>query len=100
MLRCFSCVPLFVTLRTIARQAPLSIGLSTENTGVGWHFLLQGVFLTQGLSPHLTVCPALAGGVSTTSATWEAHADRVKWGKTNILALRLRLAFFQSHMCQ
>ena len=22
-------------------------------TGVGWHFLLQGIFLTQGLNPHL-----------------------------------------------
>ena len=24
-----------------------------ENTGVGCHFLLQGIFLTQGLNPHL-----------------------------------------------
>ena len=26
---------------------------SGKNTGVGCHFLLQGIFLTQGLSPHL-----------------------------------------------
>ena len=24
-----------------------------KNTGVGCHFLLQGIFLTQGLNPHL-----------------------------------------------
>ena len=24
-----------------------------QNTGVGCHFLLQGIFLTQGLNPHL-----------------------------------------------
>ena len=23
-----------------------------KNTGVGFHFLLQGIFLTQGLDPH------------------------------------------------
>ena len=38
------------------------------NTGVGSHFLLQGIFLTQGLNPHT----ALAGRLSTTSAIWEA----------------------------
>ena len=29
-----------VTLWTIACQAPLSIGLSSKNTGVAYHFLL------------------------------------------------------------
>ena len=24
-----------------------------KNTGVGWHFLLQGIFPTQGSNPHL-----------------------------------------------
>ena len=24
-----------------------------KNTGVGCHFLIQGIFLTQGLNPHL-----------------------------------------------
>ena len=27
-----------------------------KNTGVGWHFLLQGIFLTQRLNPHLLHC--------------------------------------------
>ena len=26
---------------------------SSKTTGVGCHFLLQGIFLTQGLNPHL-----------------------------------------------
>ena len=34
-------------------QAPLSMGFSRQNTGVGCHFLLQGIFLTQGSNPHL-----------------------------------------------
>ena len=25
----------------------------SENTAVGWHFLLQGIFMTQGLNTHL-----------------------------------------------
>ena len=46
-------VLLFVTPWTVAHQAPLSMGFSRKNTGVGCHFLLQGIFLTQGLNLHL-----------------------------------------------
>ena len=38
---------------TVACQAPLSMGFSSENTGVGCRFLLQGIFLTQESSPRL-----------------------------------------------
>ena len=34
----------------------------SSNTGVGCHFLLQGIFLTQGSSPASVASPALAGG--------------------------------------
>ena len=44
-------VPLFVILWTVARQAPLS-----KKTGLGCHFLLQGVFLTQGSNLGLLHC--------------------------------------------
>ena len=37
-----SCVRLFVTLRTVALQAPLSMKFSGKNAGVGCHSLLQG----------------------------------------------------------
>ena len=47
-----SCV-WFCTLRTVARQAPLSMGFSSKNTGVGFHHLLQGIFPTQGWNLHL-----------------------------------------------
>ena len=38
---------------TIARQAPLSVGLSWQDTGRGCHFLLQGFFQTWGSNPYL-----------------------------------------------
>ena len=43
-----------------------------KNTGVGCCALLQGAFLTQGLSLSLFMAPALAGWLFTTSNTWEA----------------------------
>ena len=65
----FSCVQLFETLWAIARQAPLSMGFSRLGYGnyqyVGYHVLLQGIFLTQeslmslsvtGRKPILTPC--------------------------------------------
>ena len=44
---------LFAILWTVAHQAPLSMGFSRKNTGVGCHALLQSIFLTQGSKP----CP-------------------------------------------
>ena len=41
-----SCLTL-ATPWTVARQAPLSMDSPGKNTGVGCHFLLQGIFLTQ-----------------------------------------------------
>ena len=41
-------VQLFATPWTVSCQAPLSMGFPGKNTGVGCHFLLQGIFLTQG----------------------------------------------------
>ena len=38
---------------TLARQTPLSVEFSSRNTGVGCHFLLEGIFLTQGSNPYL-----------------------------------------------
>ena len=37
-----------VTPWTVACQAPLPLGFPGKNTGVGCHFLFQGIFLTQG----------------------------------------------------
>src|SRR5574337_503031 len=48
-----SCVRLFATPWTAAYQAPPSWDFLGKNTGVGCHFLLQEIFLTQGLNPGL-----------------------------------------------
>ena len=47
---CLSRVRLFATLWTVANQAPLSMGSPGKNTGVGFHTLLQGFFMTRGSS--------------------------------------------------
>ena len=66
----FSCVQLFATLRTVDCQAPLSKGFSRQEQWNRLHFLLQGIFLTQGSNPPLFMSSALAGGFFTTSTTW------------------------------
>ena len=56
---CISCLVmfrLFVTTWTIAHQTPLFMEFSRQETGVGCHFLLQGIFLTQGLNLGLLCC--------------------------------------------
>ena len=70
---CFSLVRLCVTLWTVAHQAPLSMGFSRQETGVGCLFLLQRIFLTQGSNPGLLCLPALVGGFFTTSVTTNTH---------------------------
>ena len=49
MLNHFSPAQLFKTLWTVAHQAPLSLGFSIKNTGLGCHAFLSGIeptFLT------------------------------------------------------
>ena len=48
-----SCVQLFVTSWTVASQTCCTWNFPGENTGVGCHFLFQGIFLTQGLNLYL-----------------------------------------------
>ena len=43
-----------------------------KNTGVGCHFLLQGIFLTQGLN-HVSCVSALAGGFLNHCSTWKVR---------------------------
>ena len=46
-------VRLFVAPGTVAIQAPQSMGFSRQECWVGYFALFQGIFLTQGLNPHL-----------------------------------------------
>ena len=49
-------VRLFAPPWTVAYQAPLSMDFPGKNTGVGCHFLLQEIFLTQGSNLGLPHC--------------------------------------------
>ena len=49
-------VQLFVMSWTVAHQAPLSMGFSRKNAGIGCHAPLQGIFSTQASNPGLPHC--------------------------------------------
>ena len=51
----FNCVQLFMTPWTAAHQAR-PWNAPDKNSGVGCHFFLQGIFLTQKLNPGLPHC--------------------------------------------
>ena len=67
---CMFSVRLFVTLWTVAHQAPLSVGFSRQEYWSGLHFLLQGIFPTRGWKPVSCLRHWRAGS---TTATWEAR---------------------------
>ena len=48
-----SCVQLFVTVWTVAARLLCPWDFPGKNTGVGCHFLFQGIFPTPGWNPHL-----------------------------------------------
>ena len=48
--------PTLMTPWTVARQAPLSKGFSRQEYWSQFHFLLQGIFPTQGSNPGLLHC--------------------------------------------
>ena len=49
------CLILEDPMDCVACQAPLSKDSLGMNTGVGYHALLQGIFLTQGLNSRILV---------------------------------------------
>ena len=68
----FSRVWLFVTLWTIAHQAPLSTGFSRQEYWSGFPYPPPGHFPDPGIKPLSLSSPALAGESFATSATWKA----------------------------
>ena len=86
---------LFAPSWTVAHQAPLPMGFSRQehwngkkkknNTGMGCHFFLQGIFPTQGSNPHL---PHLlhCRWILYHSATWET-SPKVLEHRLNTCAL-------------
>ena len=69
MLNHFICVQLFVTLWTVAHQAPLSMGLSRQEYWSGLSFPPPGDRPNPGIKPASLMSLALAGRFFTTSAT-------------------------------
>ena len=81
VLSCFSRVWLFATLWAAALQAHLSLGFSRQEYWSGVPFPPPGDPPDPGIEPPSLASPALAEGLFTTSATWEAQI----WG---ILSMR------------
>ena len=62
MLSRFSHVRLFVTLWTVPRQAPLSMGFSSQEYGSGLPCPAPGNLPDPGIELAFLMSPALAGG--------------------------------------
>ena len=67
-----SCVQLFGTPWTVARQGPLSTGFSRQEYWSGLPCPPPGDLPNPGIESTCLKSPALAGGFLTTSTTWEA----------------------------
>ena len=68
----FPCVWFFVTLWTLACQAPLSVEFSRKEYWNGLPCPSPGYLPNPGVKPTSLVFPALAGRFFITRATWEA----------------------------
>ena len=74
----FSRLGLFATLWTVARQAPLSVGLSGQEYWSGLSFHPPGGLPDPGIDSASLMSPALGGRFFTTTDTWEA-ALKLQW---------------------
>ena len=73
MLSCSSCVQLFPMLQTVACQAPLSMGFSSQEDWSGLPYPPPGDLPNPRMEPMSLMSSALAGGLFMTSGTWEAQ---------------------------
>ena len=76
VLSCFSRVRLFATPWAVTHQAPLSMGFSRQEYWSGLPCPPPGGLPDRGMETASLMSPALAGGFSTTSTTWEAQLHR------------------------
>ena len=74
-------VRLFVTLWTVALQAPLSMGFSRQEYWSGLSCPPPGDLPDPGNEPSPLMSPALAGWFFTTSATWEVPTQALVLSK-------------------
>ena len=73
MLSRFSHVQLLANLWTVAHQAPLSMGFSSQEYWSSLPFPSPGDLPDPGIRPMSLRSPELAGGFLTTSTTWKAQ---------------------------
>ena len=74
VLSCLTCVQLFVTLRTVAHQAPLSMeGILQARILEGEAVPPPGDLPDPGIKPTSLIFPAPVSRFFTTRATWKAH---------------------------
>ena len=81
----FSCVRLFVTLWTIACQAPLSMGFSRQEYLSGLPCPPPGDLPSPGIEPTSPTSPALAGGFFTTAPHEKPFIPVVIYDKTMLM---------------
>ena len=74
----FSRVQLFVTLWTVALQAPLSMGFSRQEYWSGLPCRPPGDLPNPGIEPMSLTSSALAGRFFNSSATWKAQLENNK----------------------
>ena len=84
----------------VARQAPLSVGFSSQGYWSGLPCPPAGDLPDPGIEPESPVSPALAGGFFTTSTTWEARKMQLALPSAStetLLVIELRLYFQMRH---
>ena len=79
MISRFSRVQLCANVQTVAQQAPLSMGFSRQDTGVGWHSFLQGIFPTQGLNQSLLLLLLWVGSLPLAPPRKPHYSGERKW---------------------
>ena len=78
-------------LRTVALQAPLSMGFSRQEYWIAFQCPLPENLPNPAIKPMSLTSPSVAGGFFTISAIWEAAyvlTDDPKWFKTHTCFLR------------
>ena len=89
---------LFATLRTVAHQAPLSMGFSRQEYWSGLPCPPPGD-PDPGIDPASLMSPALAGGFFTTTTTWEAQFLCGWTASSELPSQILRLFLFLILLC-
>ena len=96
-MRAHCCLVAKLTPWTVARQAPPSMGFPAWEWWSGYHFLLQEIFLAQGLNPCVLRLLRWQR-ILYHWATWEAHLTTVLG--THLFCMFKHLKARQSHQKQ